>query len=226
MADTSSVALDFNTLTGYTAPTKTGAAATDMLSKDTFLNLLITQMKYQDPMNPMDNQQFIQQLASLSTVEQLRAANDNLTSLGLYQSSINNAQSVSMIGKEVKASGNSVTLDGSTGTKIYYKLDEAAASVTINISDSSGNIVRSLAQSGVDAGDQDISWNGNDSNGSPLPAGTYTYEVSAKTAGGDAVNVTTFISGLVEGVSFSSGGPQLVVNGQKVSISDIYEVSR
>jgi flagellar basal-body rod modification protein FlgD len=226
MATDTSAMVNFQQLTGYVPETSTKAAQNDLLSQDVFMNLLVTQLKNQDPLNPMENQEFVQQLASLSTVEQLKTANENLTSLGLYQSSINNAQSVSMIGKEVKAKGSSVWLDSSSNAKIYYKLDDNAAAVEISIFDARGNVVKTINQSGVAAGDHDVTWDGCDSNGSPLPSGSYKFEVTAKDSAGESVSVLTLLSGRVEGVSFGTGGPELLVNGQKIAIGDIYEVNK
>ncbi|MCB1152962.1 hypothetical protein KDL45_04875 [bacterium] len=218
------IGITLDTGTGYT--TDATATSEDLLSKGVFLELLVTQMQYQDPLDPMDNQQFLDQLASLSTVEELRTSNSNLETIQLYQSSINNAQSVALVGKDVKAIGDTVTYDGAENVKLHFKLNAPAASTEITIYDESGTVVRVISQSDLDEGDQTVTWNGNDKNGSPLSAGTYTFEVNAKTSEGDPVASTTFLSGRVEGVSYGSGVPELIVQGQRVMIGDIYEVGQ
>lgn len=217
--------MSYDQLTGYveTAETK----QTDLLDKDVFLNLLVTQMQYQDPMDPMDNQQFLDQLASLTTVEELRNSNENLQTLQLYQASINNAQSVSMIGKEVKATGDKVTLaEAGADADLSFLLSGEATTADITIYDSSGTVVRTITKTDLDETDLNTHrWDGLDKNGSPVAAGDYTFEVSAQDIDGAKVDATTMITGVVTGVSFGSGGPELLINGQKVMIGDVYEVS-
>ncbi|MCC6156476.1 MAG: hypothetical protein IT350_00365 [Deltaproteobacteria bacterium] len=216
--------LSFDQLTGYTGTEET--KKNDMLDKEVFLNLLMTQMKQQDPLDPMDNQQFLDQLASLATVEELRTSNANLATLQLYQSSINNAQSVSMIGKEVRASGDTMRLahDGDS-TKLHFLLEGEAKDAEITIYNAKGTVVRTITANELEEGINRVSFNGLDRNGSPLPAGDYKFEVKANGGDGTSVTATTLISGRVEAVSFDSGGPELMIDGQKVMIGDVYEVA-
>ena len=227
MATDSSQMVSLQQMTGYTTPTDVSTQKTsDLMSQDVFLNLLVTQLKNQDPLNPMQNQEFVQQLASLSTVGQLKSVNDNLTSLGLYQASINNGQSVSMIGKDIKAKGSTVSLDSSSTAEIYYNLPSDAATVEVSIFDNAGNVVKTINENDVAAGDHDVTWDGCDTNGSPLASGNYKFEIRAKDKSGADITALTFLSGRVDGVSFGTGGPELLINGQKVSISDVYEVNK
>ncbi|MBZ0272736.1 flagellar hook assembly protein FlgD [bacterium] len=223
MADTQGI-VDFQSLTGY-VPDE-AKKSSDLLDQDVFMNLLVTQLKHQDPLSPMENQEFLQQLASLSTVEQLKKSNENLMTLQLYQSSINNAQSVSMIGKEVKAIGDKLRVAEGEDANIHFALDDAAESVEVTIFDESGKVVRTINQTRLDAGDQTIVWDKKDGNASPVASGTYRFEVRATDSAGNDIGSTTFLAGRVDGVSFGSGGPELLVNGQKVLIGDIYEVNK
>jgi len=212
-------------LTGY-VPEEQSAQAGDLLDRDVFLNLLITQIQYQDPLNPMENQEFTSQLAQLSLVEEMRTNNEHMVALQLYESSINNAQSVSMIGKEIKALGDTVCLSGAGGEDIHFRLDEPAERVEITIFDEDQNTLTAISNTRMEEGDQSVFWNGQNSNGSPMPEGNYTFEVRATDKSGEDVTVQTFVAGRVEGVSFGSGGPELLVNGEKISIGDIYEVNK
>ncbi|MCZ7582200.1 MAG: flagellar hook assembly protein FlgD [Deltaproteobacteria bacterium] len=216
--------VDLQQLTGY-VPEESASGPADLLDRDVFLNLLVTQLRHQDPLNPMENQEFVDQLASLTTVEELRKSNDNLAALQLYESSINNAQSVSMIGKEVKALGNGVTLGADGEADVHYRLDAPAANVEITIFDDSGTVVRTIQAGAQKEGDRKETWNGADNNNSPLATGRYTFEVRATDAGGEEIGVTTFLAGRVSGVSFGSGGPELVIDGEKVMIGQVYEVN-
>ena len=202
-------------------------AKQDLASQDVFIELLMAQMQHQDPLDPIDNQQFVTQLAQLSTVEQLRSVNSNLEMLQLYQSSINNAQAVTMIGKQIKAAGDSCTLSSSGGdAELSFNLAADAATVKVNISDANGNPVRSLDLSNLKKGDQTVTWNGLNSDGSPMDAGEYTFSVSATDTEGTPVTAETFISGVVDGVTFESGVPMLHIGDHKVSMGEIYEVTQ
>ena len=216
-------AVDVSSLSGYTESIES-TTTDDMLSEETFLNLLITQMQNQDPLDPMENQEFLTQLAALSQVEEQRTINDNLETLQLYQSSINNAQSLSLIGKEVKAGGDSVNLERGESLDLCFYLDSDAAEVEVTIYNEDGNVVRQITQSDMDSGDQSVTWDGKDLNNSPLDSGIYTFEVSATDELGDAIAVQTMVSGRVTSVSFANGTPELEINGQKIVFGSLYEV--
>lgn len=215
--------IDYQTLTGYTPP-EDSKRPKDLLEKDVFLDLLMTQLQHQDPLNPMSNQEFLSQLAALSTVEELRKSNEHLQSLQLYQASINNAQSVSMIGKEVKARGDVIHLSEAEEVDIHFSLSGEAAKVEITIFDESGKVVKTISAGKMDDGDHTTTWNGMDHNGSPLADGDYTFEVRATDKFGEDLLIETFILGRVTGVSFSAGVPELMINGQKIMLGDVYEV--
>ncbi len=214
---------DWAGLTGYT-PEAEQAGQKDLLDKDVFMEMLIVQLQNQDPLSPMENQEFTAQLASLTQVEQLRDANANLEALQLYQSSINNAQSVSLIGKSIKAAGDNITLVESGDAKLSFTLGGAASNVKVNIFDSEGNVVRTIEKENMDSGLNSIDWNGTDNNGNRLDIGDYTFTVSATDDQGASINAVTLIAGIVQGVRFDSGVPMLNVDGTEVSIGDIYEV--
>jgi flagellar basal-body rod modification protein FlgD len=215
--------VNFANSAAYTAASEANGSG-DMLSRDVFLNLLVTQLRNQDPLDPMNNQEFLSQLASLSQVEEQRATNENLKTLQLYQSSINNAQSLALIGKEVKASGDSINLQEGENVDMHFYLDSDAHEVEVTIYDEGGSVVRQITKSNMDSGDQKLAWDGKDMNNSPLAEGAYTFEVSATNEIGDTIPVQTMISGRVTSVSFANGAPELEINGQKVVFGSLYEV--
>src|SRR5512143_1369392 len=104
----SAMAVDSISAATGTSASSTIAAASKAMGKDAFLKLLITQLQHQDPLNPADSTEFTSQLAQFSSLEQLSNVNDNLTTLKLYQASINNAQAVSFIGKDIVAKGKTL----------------------------------------------------------------------------------------------------------------------
>ena len=196
-----------------------------MLGKDDFLTLLITQMQHQDPLNPTDSVEYTAQLAQFSSLEQLSNVNKNLEYLQLFQASINNAQAVSFIGKEVTALGDGIQISEGIAEACEFELSAPASGVTINIYNEAGNLVKTIEEGSMDAGRQNIAWDGTDQNGNLLEDGDYTFEVLAVDADGQAVEAITYSTGVVSGVTFVDGTTYFMVGNQKIPIADIIEVN-
>jgi flagellar basal-body rod modification protein FlgD len=194
------------------------------LGKDAFLNLLVTQLRNQDPLSPMDSTQFTAQLAQFSSLEQLSNINDNLGILQLYQASINNSQAVGFIGRTVKSLGNSVYFAEGVQAEMHFELAGEASEVFIHIYDSKGNFVKTMECGSLNAGDQSIEWDGTDDEGNSLLEGTYTFEVVANDAGGEEVEATTFMINKVTGVTFEEGITYLLAGDLKIAIGNVVEV--
>ncbi|MDO8943576.1 MAG: flagellar hook capping FlgD N-terminal domain-containing protein, partial [Desulfobacterales bacterium] len=116
--------------------------ASSSLDKDAFLKLLTTQLQNQDPLNPTDSTEFTAQLAQFSSLEQLSNINETLNTLNLYQASINNAQAVGFIGKDIVANGKSIEMKGGQSVSCDYEIPAAAKRVVVTIYDATGNFVR------------------------------------------------------------------------------------
>ena len=200
-----------------------GATSTAM-GKDDFLTLLLTQLQNQDPLNPTDSTEYTAQLAQFSSLEQLSNVNANLEYMQLYQASINNAQAVSFIGKEIISLGDDLQVKDGQPENCHFELGADASGVDVNIYDSAGHLVRTIEQGAMQAGRQTVTWDGIDQNGNAVPDGDYTFEIVARDAAGQEVDSVTFSSGLVEGVSFIEGMTYFLIGNQKVPISDIIEV--
>jgi flagellar basal-body rod modification protein FlgD len=211
--------------TQFTASTSTQGA----LGKDDFLKLLVSQLQNQDPLNPMDGTQFASQLAQFTSVEQLANINSTLqTSISasqLLNQSISNALSTTVIGKEVRATGSTFNYSGTGTMKTGYTLPSAAVTAQVQILDSKGNVVRTIQNTGVAAGDTDVTWDGLTDSGVQAAAGTYTTKVTATDASGASITASPFFYGIVSGVRFKSTGTVFVVDGQEINLSDILEVS-
>jgi flagellar basal-body rod modification protein FlgD len=194
--------------------------ASASLGKEDFFQMLIAQLQNQDPLNPLDGTDFTAQLAQFSSLEQLFNVNEQLELMGLYQSSLNSAQAVGLIAKEITASGDSVIVDGSSAD-ITYSLAQEAGKVTVKIYDEEGVLVDTLDPGieGQKAGGNTITW---DCSG--VGSGTYTFEVSAFSVSGDAIETDTVMTGKVTGVTFVDGTPFLSVGGQTVSFGDVLSV--
>lgn len=192
--------------------------------KDQFLTMLIAQIQYQDPLNPMEAGEFTSQLAQLSSVEELQKVNKNLGYLQLYMASINNSQALGFIGKEIMASGNSVYWDGETAPDINYILNNDASNVVVNIFNAAGRFVASIQAGAQDEGRQDIPWNGVDIKGESLPPGVYNFKITASDTIGNPVDAITMRSGSVDGITFEGGITYVTVQGQNIPIGDIIEI--
>ncbi|HEX7343747.1 MAG TPA: flagellar hook capping FlgD N-terminal domain-containing protein, partial [bacterium] len=138
---------------------QTSSGANSVMGQMDFLQLLMIQLSYQDPMSPMDSQEFASQLAQFSQLEQLTQMNQNMglsmqTNLILAQS-VNNTMAATMIGKEVLAYGNEVELVEGEEATLHYDLNGAAQNVTITIQDSAGATVRTIEAGPQSSGDQE-----------------------------------------------------------------------
>lgn len=197
--------------------------STPILGKDDFLQLLTTKLRHQDPMNPMEDHEFIAQLAQFSSLEQMQNMNETMQTQILLTQSTNNALATSLIGKNVQALGNSMMLEDGGTAEISMEL-RAAAEVTVRILDEGGTCIRTIVAGSMEAGENSLTWDGLDTSGDPAVAGTYTFEVSALGSDKSSVGVTTFSTGRVTGVEFVNGAAELRVDGVLVPLSDIIRI--
>ena len=211
---------DIESVIGSSESLQTLQTSTSTMGKDDFLTMMIAQLQHQDPLNPLDGTDFTAQLAQFSSLEQLTNVNDQLEILGLYQASLNNAQSVSLIGKEITAIGDVVKVED-TSAELAYNLSESAEEVTIKIYDEGANLVDTLGFGSQQEGENSVTWDC-----SSVEAGNYSFEVSAIDANGDAISAYTLITGEVTGISFQGGFyPYLSVNGQDILLGNVISVN-
>lgn len=194
------------------------------LEKEDFLNLLVTQLQNQDPMEPMTNQEYISQMTQFSMLEQSRNMNANLALLQMYQASLNNVQAVSLIGKTIKVEGDTLTLkDGETNSSLLYDLD-ADGEVTIDIYNEDGEKVATKKIGMQSTGDHEFNWDGTDDDGNKLPDGEYSFKVNVADEEGNKTQMTTYIRGEITGVSFKDNITYLKVGGKEYPLSAILEI--
>lgn len=202
--------------------TAAGSQARQQLSAnyDTFLKLLTAQLQNQDPLSPMDSNQFTQQLVMYSQVEQQITTNDNLSSLISLQKTAAGANAVSYLGRTAYTQGGDTSLsDGSATWR--YTMPADAASVTINVADANGHTVYTTSAGTADLGDHDFSWNGKNNAGVTQANGTYTMSIVAKDASGKTLTPTINGVGVVKEINMSGTDPQVTVGARSVSLSDI-----
>ena len=217
--DTSSVTSAVNS-----SSTAASTHSRTTLTQQDFMNLFVTQMQYQDPLDPMNNNEMATQMAQFDTVDALTTMNNTLTQMMTNEASLANLQATSLIGKTIEATGNSLTIQNGVVSGGAYQLSQAG-NVTIQISDSSGNLVRQISAGNQDTSMQSLGWDGKNQQGTALPDGTYTFKVSATGQSGNAVSVTTYLAGTVDGVSFQNGAAVYQVGGNNINFSDIVAIS-
>jgi flagellar basal-body rod modification protein FlgD len=194
------------------------------LDKDDFLQMLVAQLKNQDPLNPQDSSAFVAQLAQITQVEQTYNINTNLQSLMAAQNSANSLSAASLIGKVVSAQGSQVALTSGTPSTLNFTLPTDAKQVTVQIKDASGKTVRTLTQGATATGAGNIAWDGKDDSNNTLASGTYSFSVSGTDASGQTIQGTSMIQGQVSGLKMSGSTLVLTVNGLDVPLSSIVEV--
>jgi flagellar basal-body rod modification protein FlgD len=184
---------------------------------DTFLQLLTTQLQNQDPLSPMDSNQFTQELVEFSGVEQQINTNQDLSSLISIGQSQSGSYAVSYLGKTITTTDGSGNLQNGQADW-SYALNGDAAKTTLTVTDSGGNAVY-VASGATSSGTHDFTWNGQTNAGTQLPDGAYTLNVAAADGGGTAVSSTIVSQGVVSEVDLSGSEPTLMVGAMGVPLS-------
>lgn len=204
------------------------ATGNNDMDKEAFLQLLVTQLSNQDPMNPMKGQEFAAQLAQFSSVEQLTNVNKKLESQqqasDLLSQSVNSGVAADLLGKNVEAQGNRITWSGEGEAPMHFDLEAPADEATLTIRDAAGNAVATKSLDDLSAGAQETGWDGRDDRGSRLAPGSYSFDVQATDAEGNSVAAQTRLSGRVERVTFGAEGVMLQVGGTKLPMSAVESV--
>lgn len=207
---------------GATSAELTKSRKTIAENFDTFLSILTTQLKNQNPLDPLDTNQFTSQMVEFTSVEQQLKTNEYLEALIKANEGSFASQAVSYIGKAVTAFGSMADNSGS-GAEWTYGLTKNAPESTITIKNSAGSIVfsedRALTQ-----GEHTYKWDGKNNDGVALPPGQYSIEIKAKAEDGQLVDTYTMTKGIVDTVDFAGPEPILVVNGNKVKLSAVAKV--
>jgi flagellar basal-body rod modification protein FlgD len=207
-----------------TTPSTTGTSSPDAMQQlssnfSTFLTLLTTQLKNQDPTSPMDSNTFTQQLVMYSQVEQQINTNDNLKTLISQGTTNASAMAATYLGKKVSVTNGNASLTGGTANWTY-NLDTASATTQLTITDSKGQTVFT-SNGETTAGDHNFTWNGKDLNGNQLADGTYKLTVTAADSGSNKVTSSVASAGTISQIDMTSGTPKLVVGNMELGLGDI-----
>jgi len=201
------------------------ASGGSVLGKDDFLQLLVTQMTNQDPLEPMSDTEYIAQLAQFSSLEQLQNLNTNMEA-GLnwdylQLQTINNTMATGLIGKDIRATYNSVYLDDANLPQINFTTDQYADTVKINLLNAEGGVVRTLTMDELTAGEHSIQWDGRDGNSNRQANGVYTISITATDGDGVSFTPSTFIEGRADGIVYRAGSAYLKINGLEIALANV-----
>ncbi|WP_041082618.1 flagellar hook assembly protein FlgD [Thermotoga profunda] len=207
----------------YSTYTTTQRTASNTLDKEAFLLLLITELKNQNPLDPMDNKDFIAQLTQFSTLEQITNMTESIQNFLTLQEGAFQAQAASLIGKYAVVQTDQIAVSDGTAESIVFELDEAAP-VVIRIYDSNGNLVKEATSSSLDAGTHAYVWDARDSSGLTVSDGTYTYTVSKINSDGSETEIGGVEGGKIESVKFRNNQIYVYIGGKEYPLASIVEI--
>lgn len=181
------------------------------LGKDAFLQLLVTQLKNQNPLDPQDNSEFVAQLAQFSSLEGITTLNDSVTAISSSYKSSQALQASSLVGRSVVVQTGSAYVDTTkslTGTAV---IPSSVAGATVTITDKDGNAVKTIDLGSQAAGDATFVWDGTNTAGVKVDPGTYTFKASAS-IDDTATDLVTYLPATVNSVTLSQTGGEMMLN--------------
>jgi flagellar basal-body rod modification protein FlgD len=206
--------------------TQAASGQRNQLGQNEFLELMLAQVRSQDPFQPMENGEFIAQLAQFSTVTGISEMNSSLSGLTSSLYSNQALQAASLVGHEVLYANNTLKLEESGTVKGAYELPASAGNVTMNIFDASGNLVRKVQLGPQSAGQHDFEWDGVNNEGTRAAAGEY--RVSIEYSSGDFSSAADMlVSATVTSVNIGANGGRITLstsNGQSLDFSDVRQI--
>jgi flagellar basal-body rod modification protein FlgD len=211
------------------ASTGSSAAATSALASQqiagnfqSFLTLLTTQLQNQNPLDPLDTNQFTQQLVEFAGVQQQLNTNDSLATLVSLQQATQSTEALGFVGKTAVVNGSTAALTNSTAT--WQLSIPTNSTVNVTIASSTGQTVFTGSYAVSAGNNQPFVWNGQGSDGTQLPDGNYTLTATAKDASNNNVAVSTQIEGVVNSVDLTQSPPLLSIGGQTYTVSQIQSI--
>jgi flagellar basal-body rod modification protein FlgD len=228
-ATTSSPVVSGTTTLPSSSSSSSTAAATNALASQqiagnfqSFLQLLTTQLQNQNPLDPLDTNQFTQQLVEFAGVQQQLNTNSSLSTLVSLQQTAQSTQALGFVGKTAVVSGSTTALSDSTAT---WELSVPTAStLDVTIASSNGQTAFTGTYNAAAGNNQPFTWNGQGSDGTQWPDGNYTLTATAKDSSGNSVAVTTAIQGEINSVDLTQSPPLLSIAGQTYTVSQIQSI--
>lgn len=209
----------------YTPPDQFQPVGKKELNRDDFMKLFITQLQYQDPTKPMDSYEVASQLAQFSSLEATMKMSDSMDNLLAYQVSQNNLQLMNLLDADVRALGNAMSVENGEAKPTEFVLQQPVSSCFVKIYDADGNFLQQLDLGSLEAGTQELAWDGKDLTGRQVADGMYNYEVEATTLLGDKADVESHMTGTVTGLQFDGGKARITLDNQiPVEVGDVISV--
>lgn len=203
----------------------TGASGNSVeQTKEQFLQMLITQLQYQDPFSPADSSQFTQQMMQMGQLEQLLNLNEGVQSMASAQQGALISQYSDIVGKSVVATGNQMQISGADKGVMTFSLPSTPSDVRINVFDSYGNMVRDFSPGVSVSGNHSVKFDGKNSQGQDLADGYYTFTVDALDQNSDTIVASTFSTGQISSIRLEKGTPVFQMGGKDVSVTDIQKI--
>ena len=198
---------------GVSQQNQRAGSSSNELGQDAFMRLMIAQMQNQDPLSPMENGQFIAQLAQFQSVSGITSLSNTFSEFASSMQSSQALQASALIGRQVLVDSNTAALADTGSVTGAAILPASTTNMNVYVYDSSGQLVRTITMGEQSAGEVEFSWDGMDDSGNRLPAGQYDFKVEAM-ADGENYELATAIYSTVESVVLGSNGITLNVNGQ------------
>lgn len=209
---------------GYGAVVGAETSDTQNMDENMFLQLLIKQIQNQDPLSPMDNQEFVAQLAAFSNLEQMQGINDRLDDSNALAQGMNNTMMLGLVGKDVTVEGSTLDItDGSVSQN--QLLSDYAGNATIAVKDETGTTVATYTKP-IASGYNDVSWDGLLESGETAPDGTYTLDIDLASSNGESLDFVSLMTAPVDGLRYQDGAAVVEVAGNAYYVSEIYEIRR
>jgi flagellar basal-body rod modification protein FlgD len=207
-------------------PTPTSTDSTGTLGKDAFLQLLVTQMKNQNPLDPQDNTQFVAQLAQFSSLESMQNLTSTVDSIASSYKSSQALQASSLVGRSVIIDAGATSVDTAKGMNGTVVVPAASSMTTVKVYDAQANLVKTIDLGASTGGKVNFAWDGKTDDGTVAPAGNYSFQASG-TIEGKNTGLTTYLPATVSSVTLGVNGAETTLNlasGTTVALSKVQTI--
>lgn len=194
------------------------------MGKDDFVKLMSAQLKHQDPMSPVKNEQMAAQLAQFAALEQMVNMNTNLEKMTAAQKPQENVMAASLIGKRIQTESSKFSYKPGTNPEVKFELPADASTVNVSLVDAKGEVIRDYELGNMKKGNQYVRWDGKNNKSLDATAGEYSYKVVAQDAEGRPMQIQTASTGLVTGVSFEGGKAMLIVGDRTIPMEAVGKI--